>query len=277
MGAFLKQAVTLLAGQMAGSNHKAAFIVKTLRATYIGSGTAIAVLWYSAYRNERVSPHTIDFPFPGLTKLKRQYSPDRPEKELPSEQPQGTTTTGAASNANGLIGTSPSGSVGGYVYPFTSKSTVGRIDQGQDFGGTGPIMSPTNAEVVSVGAPGWPGGGGVVLKILDGGRAGQYIYIFEGISVEVRAKQIVRAGQKVGTFIPYSPTGIEIGFCDASGVPISHSEYTEGKVTRGGKEMAAFLSQLKMAPRHVAVGGGAYSHRVARGEVAGPPTPIRRR
>jgi len=271
MGAFLKQAAQLIAGQMAGSNHKAAFIVKTLRFTYISSGTTIAALWYSAYRNERVKPHTIEWPFPGLSKKKRQYPPDRPEKELASEQ----HTTAAASNASGLIGTSPGGSVDGYVYPFTSKATIGRIDQGQDFGGSGPIFSPTNAVVVSIGAPGWPGSAGVVLEILDGGRAGQYIYINEGISVEVRPRQIVRAGQRVGTFVPFSSTGIEIGFCDSHGVPISHSEYTEGKVTRGGKEMAAFLSQLRMAPRHVAP--GPYSKQAERGQVAGPPTPIRRR
>lgn len=96
MGAFLKQALSLIAGQMAGSNHKAAFIVKTLRFGYISSGTTIAVLWYSAYRNERVSPHTIDFPFPGLSKKKRQYPPDRPEKEMATEQPQSTV---AASNS----------------------------------------------------------------------------------------------------------------------------------------------------------------------------------
>lgn len=248
MGAFLKQALSLIAGQMAGSNHKASFIVKSLRFGYASTGTAIAVLWYSAYRNERVSPHTASFPFPGLSKKERKFPPDRPEHELATEQ----HTTGAASNS-GLTGTSTAGSATGYVYPFTSKATIGRIDQGQDFGGTGPIMSPTNAEVVSVGAVGWPGGAGVVLKILDGGRAGQYIYIFEGINVEVRAKQIVRAGQRVGTFIPFSSTGIEIGFCDANGVPISHSEYTEGKVTRGGKEMAAWLSELRLAPRHVGI------------------------
>jgi hypothetical protein len=105
MGAFLKQALTLIAGQMAGSNHKAAFIVKTLRATYIVSGGMVGLLWYSGYRNERVAPGTIDFPFPGLTKLKRQYSADRPEKELPSEAPASSTVAGSNTN---LKGTAPS-------------------------------------------------------------------------------------------------------------------------------------------------------------------------
>lgn len=239
MGAFLKQALSLIAGRMAGSNNKAKFIVKTFRAGYILSAGTIGVAWYSAYRNERVEPGTGKFPFPFISKLKRQFPADRPEHELShEEQPP------AASNSGGLMGTLPN--VGGeYVFPFTSKATWGRIDQGVDFGGTGPIFSPTDAKVVQVGAPGWPGSNGVVLQILNGPRAGHYIYIFEGINVVVRKGQVVKAGQTVGSFIPFSSTGIEIGFCDASGTPISHSEYTEGKVTRGGKEMNAFLHQLR--------------------------------
>jgi murein DD-endopeptidase MepM/ murein hydrolase activator NlpD len=239
MGAFLKQAVTLIAGNMAGSNQKAKFVVKTFRAAYISSAGAIAFAWYSAYRNERVEPGTGKFPFPGLSQLKRQFKPDRPEQELPHEQ-----TPAAASNSGGLMGTLPNVS-GSYVFPFTDKATWGRIDQGVDFGGTGPIFSPTDAKVIQTGAPGWPGESGLVLEILNGPRAGHFIYIFEGINVMVKRNQIVKAGQTVGSFIPFSSTGIEIGFCDGSGTPISHGEYTEGKVTRGGKEMAAFLHQIK--------------------------------
>lgn len=82
MGAFLKQLATLVAGNMAGSNNKAKFIVKTGRATYIVTGTTIAVVWYSAWRNERVDPGEAKFPVPGLQNLKRKNQPDRPEKEF---------------------------------------------------------------------------------------------------------------------------------------------------------------------------------------------------
>jgi hypothetical protein len=82
MPAALKQLLTLVAGNMAGSNNKASFIVKTLRGTYVLSGTAIVAIWYSAWRNERVEPGTVSFPFPGVKKLSRKFSPDRAEKEL---------------------------------------------------------------------------------------------------------------------------------------------------------------------------------------------------
>ncbi len=133
----------------------------------------------------------------------------------------------------------------GYVYPFGPKATVGRIDQGQDFGGTGVIRAIGDARIVRTGAPGWPGGNGVLYKLLNGSYAGKYIFVYEGIRPSVRAGQTVRAGQSIGTLIPGSETGIEIGFADSSGTPISHAEYTEGKETKGGKMMAAFLEKLK--------------------------------
>lgn len=83
MGPFLKQAMKLLMGSMSGSNNKANFVVHTLRVAYIGSGSIIVIAYYSAYRNERVEPGSISFPFPFFKNLKRQFTPDRPEKELP--------------------------------------------------------------------------------------------------------------------------------------------------------------------------------------------------
>lgn len=86
MAAFLKQFGTLIAGRMAESN-RAGFIVKAGRFWYISSGTAILLLWYSAYRNERVAPGTISLPFPLVNSLKRSNPPDREEKELEHSLP----------------------------------------------------------------------------------------------------------------------------------------------------------------------------------------------
>lgn len=238
MGAFLKQLATLAVGKMAGSNNKATFIVKTLRTTYIVNGSLIAVIWYTAYRNERVAPGEASFPFPGVKDLKKKFSPDRPEQELSHFEHK---------QWGNSVGNSPANTKGsGYVYPFDPfKATTGRIDQGQDFGGTGPIYAIGDCRILKTGAPGWPGGGGVLYQLLNGPRAGQIIFVYEGIKVTVKKHDVVKAGHLIGEFIPFSPTGIEIGFADASGVPLSHAEYVEGKETVHGKEMAAFLAGLK--------------------------------
>ena len=133
----------------------------------------------------------------------------------------------------------------GYVYPFGPKTTVGRIDQGQDFGGSGSIRAIGNAVVTKIGAPGWPGGKGIVYKLLDGPQRGRSVYVYEGVSPSVRVGQRVGAGQVIGQIIPGTSTGIETGWSSSAGVPLSHSSYTEGKETGAGKAFAQFLEVLK--------------------------------
>ena len=103
-----------------------------------------------------------------------------------------------------------------YVSPFLN-ATTGRIDQGVDFTGTGPIAAVGDAEILQTGAPGWPEGGGVLYKLLSGSRAGEIIYVNEGIQATVHAGQHVSAGEQIGTFVPGG--SIEMGFADASGTP----------------------------------------------------------
>jgi murein DD-endopeptidase MepM/ murein hydrolase activator NlpD len=138
------------------------------------------------------------------------------------------------------IGYSPSFEIE-YVSPFLS-ATTGRIDQGVDFTGTGPIMAVGDAEILSTGAPGWPEGGGVLYKLLSGQRAGQVIFVYEGVDASVHAGQHIAAGEQIATFRPGG--SIEMGFADAAGAPLSHGEYQEGDETQWGREMASFLESL---------------------------------
>ena len=131
----------------------------------------------------------------------------------------------------------------GYVSPFVD-AVRGRIDQGVDFVGSGPIKAIGKARILKIGAPGWPGGGGVLYRLLDGSHAGQVVFVYEGIAPTVHAGQLVLAGQQIGTFVPGSSTGIEIGFADSNGVPLSHATYHEGDVTKWGRRMAEFLSTI---------------------------------
>jgi murein DD-endopeptidase MepM/ murein hydrolase activator NlpD len=128
-----------------------------------------------------------------------------------------------------------------YVSPFVS-ATQGRIDQGVDFTGAGPILAIGDARILATGASGWPEGGGVLYKLLDGPEAGRTIFVFEGVQATVRAGQRVSAGQQIASFVDGG--SIEIGFADESGVPLSHGEYDEGDETVWGRRMASFLSGL---------------------------------
>jgi soluble lytic murein transglycosylase-like protein len=131
-----------------------------------------------------------------------------------------------------------------YVNPFALSTNLvaGRIDQGVDFTGEGPIAAIGKALVLQVGAPGWPEGGGVLYQLLDGPLKGQSVFVYEGVDATVQPGQVVAAGQQVATFRPGG--SIEIGLADSSGVPLSHAEYVEGKVTQGGLQMFALLQTL---------------------------------
>jgi murein DD-endopeptidase MepM/ murein hydrolase activator NlpD len=131
-----------------------------------------------------------------------------------------------------------------YVSPFVSAAE-GRIDQGVDFTGTGPILAVGDAEILATGAPGWPEGGGVLYRLLDGPAAGQVIFVNEGVEANVKAGDRVSAGQQIATFVPGG--SIEIGFADANGTPLSHAEYQEGDETVWGGKMAVFLGELGSA------------------------------
>lgn len=144
----------------------------------------------------------------------------------------------------GTKGTSAPGSKG-YVNPFGPGATSGRIDQGKDVGGSGPVKAIGNARILKTGAPGWPGGEqGVLYQLLDGPAKGKIIYVYEGIRVRVHAGQTVKAGHVIGEIIPGTETGIEMGWADANGVPLSHGEYTEGLETVMGKAFTKFLASL---------------------------------
>jgi hypothetical protein len=133
---------------------------------------------------------------------------------------------------------------GSYVNPFSLSTNLvaGRIDQGVDFTGTGAIAAIGKAIVLQVGAPGWPEGGGVLYQLLEGPLTGQSIFVYEGVDATVQPGQTVAAGQQIATFRPGG--SIEIGLADSSGVPLSHAEYVEGKVTQAGLQMFSLLQTL---------------------------------
>lgn len=135
----------------------------------------------------------------------------------------------------------------GYVYPFPS-STPGRVDQGKDFTGKGSILAIGKAQILATHPPpGWPEGGGILYRLLEGPRAGTIIYTYEGVDVHpgIHPGQIVQAGTPIASFRPGG--SIETGFADASGETLAHDrgEQAPGNSNlRAGKEMTRFLASL---------------------------------
>ena len=153
---------------------------------------------------------------------------------------------------------------GGYVNPFAhAQVNASRIDQGVDYGGSGPIdaLGPGRVVMVSSSDTGWGNGNGWVSYQLSAGKyAGDYVYVAEGITPTVQVGQTISAGQEIGTFNGHS---IEIGFAadGQTDSALAHTVYIEGADTAAGRAMNQLLVSVGAPGGH------------AGGPIAGGPVP----
>lgn len=115
IGAIGKKVAPLLAGKL-GSIEKANLIVRASRTAYIGTASSIILIWYSAWRNERIPPEKSFFPFPGVGKWPARFRPDRPNTDSDmGYQPKGGTALISAGGGNTLPGGFSMGGAAGEV------------------------------------------------------------------------------------------------------------------------------------------------------------------
>jgi hypothetical protein len=127
-----------------------------------------------------------------------------------------------------------------YVNPIGPGLQVGRIDEGVDFSGSGPLYAITGGTIVSTAKSGWPGTNYILLHTEDN----KYVYYAENIQPNVIAGQKVKAGDLIGTARGTYPF-IELGWATSTpGNALAHSHYTEGQQTAEGKDFAALLNKL---------------------------------
>lgn len=99
-----------------------------------------------------------------------------------------------------------------FVNPIGPGLRGERVDQGVDYGGSGPLYALGAGTIVNVYNSGWPGGTFIGLHL----DSGQYVYYAENIQPTVSVGQKVSAGQQVG-HATGGPFGIEIGWAAAPG------------------------------------------------------------
>lgn len=90
--------------------------------------------------------------------------------------------------------------------------TVGRVDQGLDFSGAGPVRALGSGKVLrSTIWPGWPGTGGVVYR-----AGGRNFYVMEDFAASVKTGQAIKGGQIIGRALG-GGSGIEAGLANTAG------------------------------------------------------------
>jgi hypothetical protein len=104
------------------------------------------------------------------------------------------------------------GTGGPYMNPMRGVSglVAMRIDEGVDYGGSGPVYAIGDGVVVSTLNAGWPGGAFICYELTDGPAKGLYVYVAENLRPTVTIGQHVTAQTVVGQLIdgyPYMETG----------------------------------------------------------------------
>jgi hypothetical protein len=174
----------------------------------------------------------------------------------------GTSHRSAVSGGAGIRPTHRSTgpvSTGGYVNPFARASvSPERIDQGVDYGGSGPLQALGDGKVTYVGTSGtgWPGAF-IEWRLSDGPDAGRYVYYAEGI-VPARGLHVgsrISAGQVIATMT----SGIEVGWGAGIGTEsyaMQHGQWNSGMdsgnvATPAGKDFSALIAALGGPPGKV--------------------------
>jgi len=84
-----------------------------------------------------------------------------------------------------------------------------RIDQGVDFGGTGPIYAIGDAVITSATSSnyGWPGGGWITYRLTDGPAAGLMVFLAEYVTPTVQVGQHVTSSTVIANMRGSIETG----------------------------------------------------------------------
>ena len=110
-----------------------------------------------------------------------------------------------------------------------------RIDQGVDFGGTGPIYALGDAVITQATATnyGWPGGGWITYRLTSGPGKGLMVFVAEYIRPTVSAGQHVTADTVIADMYR-GGGGIETGWAMANGFTAESQLSEAGGISGSG-------------------------------------------
>lgn len=108
-------------------------------------------------------------------------------------------------------------STSGLANPIAGNLSPERIDQGVDYGGSGPLYAVGAGTITNVYNSGWPGGTYIQLDLSGANLPDEKVYYAEDINPTVSVGQHVTAGQLIG-YATGGSSGIEVGYAsDATG------------------------------------------------------------
>lgn len=170
-----------------------------------------------------------------------------------STKPSATPSPGTISTVTDNCNTTP-GPPGQYERPLRAVQGLqpNRIDQGVDYGGTGPVYALGNGKITLVyTGNGWPGGHYIAYQLSDGPAAGKYVYVAEDCVPTVKLGQQITSGTALCNMYN-GGDGIETGWSTPPGtldLAIARSQYAfDGLATAYGTNFSQLLQSLGDPP-----------------------------
>ena len=134
-----------------------------------------------------------------------------------------------------------------YRNPLRSIQSLkgGRIDQGVDYSGSGPVYALGDGTVINLYNKGWPSGTFISYRLSNGPAAGYVVYVAENVTPRVSKGEHVTTSTVLGTLHNAYPN-MEIGWAanKGTGYAMCHKTYVEGHSTRCGMNMNKLLGVL---------------------------------
>ena len=205
----------------------------------------------------------LGLPASGTHRGPAQQQPGVAQDAQASQQP-GVAQDAQASQQIEIVSIAIAGRPGrhrkpGYANPLRAVSGLvpERIDQGVDFGGTGPVYALGDAVVTSSAfgySTGWPGGGWITYQLTDGPDAGLTVYLAEDVTPTVQVGQHVTPDTVIANMFA-GGDGIETGWAEPGGLLAESQLPAAGGIggsgpfpTRVGASFDQLLQSLGVPP-----------------------------
>ena len=131
--------------------------------------------------------------------------------------------------------------------PIGAGLTPERVDQGVDYGGSGPLYALGAGTIVNLHNPGWPGGNFLVLKLDQPINGQQYVYYAEDIAPLVSLGQKVLSGAHIANATG-GPSGIEVGWASSNLGSAAATGFTGSNSTTLGADFSSLIKSLGGKP-----------------------------
>jgi hypothetical protein len=137
------------------------------------------------------------------------------------------------------------------AWPLRSISglVTERIDEGQDFSGTGPLYAIGTGVITSIWGSGWPSGVYILEHVTGGRAAGRWVYFAENITPSSWPGEQVNTNTIIG-WMYNGGSGIEIGWGTSTPqqtLAAATTGYCCGEATAAGYSFSSFLQSIRLA------------------------------